>query len=140
MCSIPLVSFSSSPAWQKPQRWPPSPGLVRRGERSRCDNTVTRQSTPEAGRQAGGCGAQPGGRHVSGDTLTCEELSSSAACAEAERKASDWPRDETLQRAFSNRPRPRLWGGDVSESLATPSSSSKVGAEKEFRKNKSRWI
>lgn len=68
-------------------------------------------------------------------TRTCEELSSSAACDEAERKASDWLREETLQRAFSNLPRPRLCGGDVSESLATPSSSSEV-EEKQVKKNK----
>lgn len=83
---------------------------------------------------AGAAPNQEAGRFP-GDALTCEELSSSAACDE--RKASDWLRDETLHRALSNLPRPRLWGGDVSESLATPSSSSKVGKKKNLRRAKS---
>lgn len=56
--------------------------------------------------------------------LTWEELSSSAACEDVERVSSDWPRDPTLALTFSNLPLPLLCGGDESESLATPSSSS----------------
>lgn len=56
--------------------------------------------------------------------LTWEELSSSATCDEVERESSDWPRDLTLPLPFSNRPLPLLCGGDESESLATPPSSS----------------
>lgn len=56
--------------------------------------------------------------------LTWEELSSSAACEEVERESSDWPRDPTLVLPFSNLPLPLLCGGDESESLATPPSSS----------------
>ena len=58
------------------------------------------------------------------NTLTWEELSSSAACEEVERVSSDWPRDPLLALAFSNRPLPLLCGGDESESFATPPSSS----------------
>lgn len=61
------------------------------------------------------------------NVFTWEELSSSAACDEAERDSSDWPRDATLPLPFSNLPLPLLWGGDASESLATPPSSSMLG-------------
>lgn len=110
----PLRGRSRS-AGLRPRGWPaeasgPAATTQRHGEA-----TVNNRARPGAARST-----------FPGDTRTCEELSSSAACDEAERKASDWPREETLQRAFSNLPRPRLCGGDVSESLATPSSSSEV--------------
>lgn len=54
------------------------------------------------------------------NVFTCEELSSSAACDEVERDSSDWPRDATLPRPFSNLPLPLLWGGEASELLTAP--------------------
>ena len=115
---MPLVSFSSSPAWQKPQRWPLSPGLARMGDLSLWKrwskeklHTAKRSilNKPQAERT---------------NVFTWEEVSSSAACDEVERDSSDWPRGATFALPFSNLPLPLLWGGDASESLATPPSSS----------------
>ncbi|TNN51842.1 hypothetical protein EYF80_037938 [Liparis tanakae] len=77
-------------------------------------------SVTEATALAAVAHAGPESPHTS---LTWEELSSSAACEDVERVSSDWPRDPTLARLFSNLPLPLLCGGDESDSQATAPSS-----------------